>query len=91
MTETFRRSAILHLPMIIGILVFGAVGIYLEIAVVQGFTSANDWLTSLSLKYPPGMTNREGYNPIGNYIGMTFGLVSGGLLAKRLLAKRELK
>ncbi|MEW8321916.1 MAG: hypothetical protein AB2606_04665 [Candidatus Thiodiazotropha taylori] len=90
MVKSIKEALVIYLPVAVGIAVFGAIGMYIEIAIVQGFEAANEWLFTLRGFYPEGMLGSNGYKPIGNYLGLFVGVLWGWLLAKYVLAPRIL-
>jgi hypothetical protein len=90
MVKSTKEAVIIYLPVAVGIAIFGVIGMYIEISIVQGFESANEWLVTLRGFYPEGMLGRNGYKPIGNYLGVFVGILSGWWVAKYVLAPRIL-
>lgn len=90
MVKSIKEALVIYLPVAVGVAVFGAIGMYIEIAIVQGSEAAIEWLLTLRGFYPEGMSGRDGYKPIGNYIGLLIGILCGWWVAKYLLAPRIL-
>jgi hypothetical protein len=90
MVKSIKEALVIYLPITVGIAVFGPIGMYIEIAIVQGFEVANEWLLTLRGFYPEGMLGKNGYKPIGNYIGLFIGILWGWWVAKYFLAPRFL-
>jgi hypothetical protein len=90
MVNSAKEALVIYISMTVGVAVFGVIGIYIEIAIVQGFNSANEWLFTLRGYYPEGMLGKDGYTPIGNYIGLFVGILWGWWFAKYVLAPRIL-
>jgi hypothetical protein len=90
MIKNPKEAFVIYMPMAVGVGIFGALGIYIEVAIVQGVEAANEWLLTLRVYYPEGMLSRNGYKPVGNYIGIIFGLLWGWWVARFFLAPRFL-
>jgi Na+(H+)/acetate symporter ActP len=90
MIKSTQEAIVIALPMVVGIVTFGTLGIYIEIIFAQGLAVANEWLFTLRVFYPEGMLSHNGYKPVGNYIGLFVGLLWGWWIAKFILAPRIL-
>ncbi len=90
MDKHLRAAIVTYIPILAGVYIFATLGIYAEISIVAGIDAANEWLLSYGEKHPESMLTKNGYKPIGNYIGMFVGLLWGWWIAQYFLAPRFL-
>jgi hypothetical protein len=87
MEREIKIKLVLYSSMTVGVLFFGYLGIYVEVAIIQGLEKANMWFLTFEIRYPEGMNSNSDYKPWGNLIGLFVGIFFGWWLAKYKLAK----